>query len=248
MAVNRSYRYRPGTVALREIRKLQNSAHMLLPKRPFIRLVREVAVRGNITQVKRFTNEAMVALQESCESELVNMFTESNLCAIHAKRVTLSPKDIQLRRKIKNEISRVQETPAAGKSTDVGPVAARAPQKKTPIKAGDVIFYWSKVFVVGNDEAKRYAIVQKVRERDDLQELQGCAPLELSNGECLNMTDEILFKRPHREGWHKLQALNFIPSEVDIQIQATRIRRDLAKVSKDLIKQFPDLASTIRRY
>lgn len=98
-------RYRPGTVALREIRKYQKSTDLLLKKGPFQRLVREVAnkcIRADSTI--RFQASAVIALQEATEAYLVGVFEDSNLCAIHAKRVTLMPKDMQLCRRMRNEV------------------------------------------------------------------------------------------------------------------------------------------------
>ena len=99
--IKKPYRYRPGTVALRQIRKYQKSTELLIHKAPFQRLVRE------ITQVHkadlRFQSSALGASQEASEAYLVGLFEDSNLCAIHAKRVTIMPKDIQLTRRIRRE-------------------------------------------------------------------------------------------------------------------------------------------------
>uniref|UniRef100_A0ACD5U3A5 Uncharacterized protein n=1 Tax=Avena sativa TaxID=4498 RepID=A0ACD5U3A5_AVESA len=95
----RAYRFRPGTVALREIRKYQRSTGLLLPFAPFVRLVKEIT--GSLSKtVNRWTPEALVPLQAAAEYNLVDMFERANLCAIHAKRVTLMPADIQLARRI----------------------------------------------------------------------------------------------------------------------------------------------------
>ena len=101
--VKKPHRYRPGTVALREIRKFQKSTELLIRKLPFQRLVREIA-----TEYKsdlRFQSQAVLALQEAAEAYLVGLFEDTNLCAIHAKRVTIMPKDIQLARRIRGEKS-----------------------------------------------------------------------------------------------------------------------------------------------
>ena len=97
--VKKPHRYRPGTVALREIRKLQRTTDLLIRKLPFQRLVREIAqdYDSNI----RFQSHALLALQEASEAYLVGLFEDTNLCAIHAKRVTIMPKDIQLARRIR---------------------------------------------------------------------------------------------------------------------------------------------------
>ena len=98
---HRPHRYRPGTVALREIRRYQKSTDLLLRKLPFQRLVREIA--QDIKQDLRFQSSAILALQECAESWLVSLFEDTNLCAIHAKRITIMPKDMQLARRIRGE-------------------------------------------------------------------------------------------------------------------------------------------------
>ena len=95
-------RYRPGTVALRQIRKYQRSTDLLIAKLPFRRLVREIAT--NLDNQKRFQETALQAIQEASEAFLVGLLEEANLCAIHAKRVTLMSKDIQLARKIRGDV------------------------------------------------------------------------------------------------------------------------------------------------
>lgn len=99
--VNKKYRFRPGTQALREIRRYQKSTNLLLLKLSFARLVREIA--GEFKSDLRFQQTAILALQEAAEAYLVSLFEESNLCAIHAKRVTIKAKDIQLARRIRGE-------------------------------------------------------------------------------------------------------------------------------------------------
>ena len=122
------HRYRPGTVALREIRKYQKSTELLIRKLPFQvrpasslppppaspapashvsrrlppqRLVREIA--QDFKTDLRFQSSAILALQEASEAYLVGLFEDTNLCAIHAKRVTIMPKDVQLARRIRGE-------------------------------------------------------------------------------------------------------------------------------------------------
>ena len=101
--VKKRHRYRPGTVALREIRRYQKSTNLLISRLPFQRLVREVAekVRADF----RFQPSAVLALQEASEAYLVGLFEDANLCAIHARRVTIMIKDIQLARRIRGERS-----------------------------------------------------------------------------------------------------------------------------------------------
>ena len=99
--IKKPHRYRPGTVALREIRKYQKSTEFLIRKAPFQRLVREITQghKGDL----RFQSSALGASQEASEAYLVGLFEDTNLCAIHAKRVTIMPKDIQLTRRILRE-------------------------------------------------------------------------------------------------------------------------------------------------
>ena len=99
--VKKPHRYRPGTVALREIRKYQKSTDLLIRKAPFQRLVREIAIE--IKSDLRFQSTAVLALQEAAEAFLVKLFEDANLCCIHGKRVTIMPKDIQLARRIRGD-------------------------------------------------------------------------------------------------------------------------------------------------
>ena len=103
--VKKPRRYRPGTVALREIRRFQKSTELLIRKLPFQRLVREIA--QDYGKDIRFRSSAIGALQEATESYLVGLFEDTNLAAIHAKRVTILPKDIQLARRIRGEHERL---------------------------------------------------------------------------------------------------------------------------------------------
>ena len=102
-APKKPHRYRPGTVALREIRQYQKSTELLIRRLPFQRLVREIAqdFKGRLN----FASGAILALQEAVEAYLVGLFEDTNLCAIHAKRITIMPKDIQLARRIRGERS-----------------------------------------------------------------------------------------------------------------------------------------------
>ena len=90
--VKKPHRYRPGTVALREIRKYQKSTDLLIRKLPFQRLVREIA--SEYKNDLRFQASAVLALQEAAESYMIGLFEDTNLCAIHGKRVTIMPKDM----------------------------------------------------------------------------------------------------------------------------------------------------------
>jgi histone H3 len=101
LVVHHRRRYRPGTKALREIRKYQKSHDLLLRKLPFKRLVQEVA--ADFRTDLSFRSQAVAALQEASEAYMTALFEDSNLCAIHGKRVTIMPKDIQLARRIRGE-------------------------------------------------------------------------------------------------------------------------------------------------
>ncbi|POW12412.1 hypothetical protein PSTT_04448 [Puccinia striiformis] len=90
--VKKPHRYRPGTVALREIRRYQKSTELL---------IRNFRFQNRFT----FQSSAVMALQESAEAYLVGLFEDTNLAAIHAKRVTIQPKDIQLARRLRGERS-----------------------------------------------------------------------------------------------------------------------------------------------
>ena len=98
--VKKARRYRPGTVALREIRRYQKSTELLIRKAPFQRLVREVLqdVKSDI----RLTASSVEAIQNAAEAYLVSIFEDANLCAVHARRVTVMPKDFQLVKRIRN--------------------------------------------------------------------------------------------------------------------------------------------------
>ena len=92
---------KPGMLALKEIRKLQQQTEYIIPRLPFQRLVREIARTASADI--RFSSQGLVALQEASECYLTGLFEDAYLCAIHAKRVTLMAKDIQLARRIRGE-------------------------------------------------------------------------------------------------------------------------------------------------
>ncbi|KIV80462.1 hypothetical protein PV11_07960 [Exophiala sideris] len=100
-------RYKRDTVALREIRRYQMHAGLLIGKKPFHRLVREIS--QDYKSDLRFQTSAMGALQESAEAYIVSMFEDTNLCAIHAKRDKIKAVDMQralnLRRPVEGESS-----------------------------------------------------------------------------------------------------------------------------------------------
>merc|ERR1712043_94687 len=88
--IKKPHRFRPGTVAIRVIRKL-----------PFQRLVKDLAHEKS--PELRFQRTAMLALQEAVEAYLVGLFEDTNLCAIHARRVTIMVRDVKLARRIRGE-------------------------------------------------------------------------------------------------------------------------------------------------
>ena len=87
-------KYKPGTVAIRDIRRYQKGTEVLLRKLPFQRLVRELA-QGQKDGI-RFQASAVLAMQEATEAHIVNLFADTCLCAIHGKRVTIQPRDLRL--------------------------------------------------------------------------------------------------------------------------------------------------------
>ena len=95
------HRYQPGTVVLREIRRYQKSMELLIRRLPFQRLVHEILQGYGVGY--RVTLAMMMALQEAAEVYLVQLLEDLNLCAIHAKCITIQPKDIQLARRIHGE-------------------------------------------------------------------------------------------------------------------------------------------------
>jgi len=99
-ALQQKRRYRPGEKALREIRFYQRNTDLLIRKLPFARLVREVQTYFH-RKIFRWQTEAVLALQEAAEAHLVSLFEDANLACIHAKRVTVTPSDIQLARRIR---------------------------------------------------------------------------------------------------------------------------------------------------
>eukprot|EP00804_Cyclotella_cryptica_P017871 CCRYP_001260-RB/>CCRYP_001260-RB protein AED:0.06 eAED:0.06 QI:0/-1/0/1/-1/0/1/0/139 len=98
------HRYHPGTVALHEIRKYQKSTDLLIRKLPFQRFLREVT--QDFRSDMRYTATALAASQEASEAYLIGLMEDTNLCAIHARRVTIMPKDMQLSRRIRREYER----------------------------------------------------------------------------------------------------------------------------------------------
>jgi len=97
----KKWRYRAGTKALKEIRMLQKSTNLLIPKAPFARLVREIIHSRVLSKDFRIQPVALMALQEAAEAYLIGLMEMSNLCALHARRVTLMKNDMALARRIR---------------------------------------------------------------------------------------------------------------------------------------------------
>ena len=97
--VRKKRRYRPGTVALREIRKYQSSTETLIPKLSFQRLVKEVmqneCLRRDIT-MKKIQSPALLALQCATEQYITELFSKSQIAAIHGKCITVQPNDVKI--------------------------------------------------------------------------------------------------------------------------------------------------------
>ncbi|KAG6829292.1 hypothetical protein H0H92_005046 [Tricholoma furcatifolium] len=165
--VKKPHRFRPGTVALREIRRYQKSTELLIRKLPFQRLVREIA--QDFKTDLRFQSSAVMALQEAAEAYLVSLFEDTNLAAIHAKRVTIQPKDLALARRLRVIIEAASartrayathnETPsplsqaldtkhrAVPRADTVGPFRLGA--TPTSLKRGERIQKWSELSTTG---------------------------------------------------------------------------------------------------
>jgi len=95
------HKYRPGLMARRVIRRYQKSTELEIPKLSFVRLVREVLQYYH--QDFRMTSGAVGALQEAAEAYVIDLFTDVNLCATHARRVTITPKDIKLAMRLRGQ-------------------------------------------------------------------------------------------------------------------------------------------------
>ena len=92
-------KYRPGTVALREIKKYQTSTDLLIPKLAFQRLVKELIqdeCRERATPMKKIQSPALLALQCACEDYITELFSISQRAAVHGKRITVTPDDVRL--------------------------------------------------------------------------------------------------------------------------------------------------------
>ncbi|KAL3271083.1 hypothetical protein HHI36_021582 [Cryptolaemus montrouzieri] len=105
--ISKKHRYRPKSHVLQEIRYYQKITDLLIPRLPFQRVVREiiedVQSRREDMIVFRISYGAIITLQETMENYITELFHDGNLCALHAKRVTVGPKDIQLAMRLRGE-------------------------------------------------------------------------------------------------------------------------------------------------
>ena len=109
--IKKPHRYRPSLVALREIRRYQLSTENLIKCTPFQRLIREISQEyriqpngpGTPSVQVQFQSTAIAALQEAAENYIVGLFEDVNLLAIHARRVTIMPRDIRLALRIRGD-------------------------------------------------------------------------------------------------------------------------------------------------
>ena len=117
--IKKPHRYRPGLLALREIRRYQQTTDSLIRKTPFNKLIKEISQDyricpggpGTPSVQVRFQSTALAALQEAAENYLVGLFEDVNLLAVHAKRVTVMPRDIRLALRIRGDQLRWRITP-----------------------------------------------------------------------------------------------------------------------------------------
>lgn len=97
--IKKPHRFKPGTVALREIRKMQATTHTLIKKAPLYRLIREIM--QDFHSDFRFQASALEAIHQACEAYIIDTFEVANLYAIHSKRVTILKKDFELVKRVK---------------------------------------------------------------------------------------------------------------------------------------------------
>ena len=109
--VKKPHWYRPGMVALREIRRYQKSTECLIKRTPFQKLIREISQEyrvcrdgpGTPSIQVQFQSTAIAVLQEAAENFIAGLFKDVNLLAVHAKRVTIMPRDIRLALRIRGD-------------------------------------------------------------------------------------------------------------------------------------------------
>ena len=106
-------------VALREIRRYQKSTECLIKRTPFQKLIREISQEyrvcsdgpGTPSIQVQFQSTAIAAPQEAAENFIVGLFEDVNLLAVHAKRVTVMPRDIRLALRIRGDHYQWRITP-----------------------------------------------------------------------------------------------------------------------------------------
>ncbi len=104
-------RYKPGTVTLRTIKKLQKGTNQLLQKAPVQRSIRRIAKEFDPTC--RMTPDALFAIQEATEAYIISVMEDCQMCAVHAKRVSVQRADMILARKIRGDIDFVARNPGS---------------------------------------------------------------------------------------------------------------------------------------
>ena len=117
--IKKPHCYRPGLVALCEICQCQKSTKCLIKKSPFQKLIQKISQEyqicpqgpGTPSMQVRFQSTMIAALQEATENVIVGLFEDVNLLTVHAKRVTMMPRDIQLALRIHGDNYRWQKTP-----------------------------------------------------------------------------------------------------------------------------------------
>ncbi len=95
IAVRKPHCWQPGMVALREIQKFQKNTDLLIRKAPFQHLVCKIALKFGKSDLQ-MQSTAVLALQEAVEYFMVDVFSDTNLCAMHGKCVTTMKKDMVL--------------------------------------------------------------------------------------------------------------------------------------------------------
>ncbi|KAI6236483.1 Histone domain-containing protein [Aphelenchoides besseyi] len=100
---HRKYVLKKGALSLKEIRHYQNTTNLLIQRRPFMKVVKDISnkLTAESGKMYKWKMKALIALQEACEHFLIGLFEDCNLLAIHARRVTIMPKDMTLARKIR---------------------------------------------------------------------------------------------------------------------------------------------------
>lgn len=97
----------PGSVCIREIRRYQLSADLLIPRDAFNKTViethKELFPTPSAYSEFVFEDETVMALQTACEGYLVTLFEDSLLCTLHRNRETVTPQDMKLARAIRRE-------------------------------------------------------------------------------------------------------------------------------------------------